>query len=574
MRLPFICILFCFVTAQGQGLKVDGKRLVDAAGNEIILRGIGLGGWMLQEPYMLKLSGIAANQTEIRGKIQELIGNENADEFYRRWLVNHCQKADIDSLHKWGFNSIRLPMHYNLFTLPVEQEPVKDQNTWLKKGFALTDSLLEWCKQNKIYLILDLHAAPGGQGKDIPIADYDPQKPSLWQSEANRKKTITLWQKLAEHYAGEEWIGGYDLLNEPNWGFTDSTDKNGCAEKQNKELRNFLIELTSAIRQIDKQHIIFIEGNCWGNNYDGIFPLWDNNMVVSFHKYWNYNNQHSIQKFIEIRKQYNVPIWLGESGENSNTWFTNAIALVEQNRIGWAWWPLKKMGLNNPLQVKTNEQYEKILKFWRGEGTRPSPEEAFAGLMQLAEDAKIENNIYKKDVTDAMFRQVLSSETLPFAQKKIGAATKIFAADYDLGRSGFAYYDNDTANYRVSTNKNIIWNKGRLYRNDGVDIYQCNDHVSNGYCVEAEASEWLQYTINVEQSGSYSMGIRYMVRDVAATIKMLLDGKAHQIVHLLPDTGWKSIELKPLRLTHGEHKLTVFDVNGTIQLNYLQFQKQ
>ncbi|HKC35930.1 MAG TPA: cellulase family glycosylhydrolase, partial [Chitinophagaceae bacterium] len=327
---------------------------------EIILRGVGLGGWMLQEPYMLKLSGAAMAQHEIKKKITDLVGETNTRKFYDAWLNNHCTKADIDSLAAWGFNSVRLPMHFNLFTLPVEKEPVKGKNTWLSKGFTLTDSLLSWCKANHIYLILDLHAAPGGQGNDNAISDRDASKLSLWQDEANKQKTIALWQKLAAHYASEEWIGGYDIINEPNWGFDNEKDRNGCAEKNNIPLKKLLKDITAAIRKADKQHIIFIEGNCWGNNYDGMFPLWDDNTVISFHKYWNYNDKASIQKFLDIRTTNNVPIWLGETGENSNAWFTDMLTLLETNKIGWNMWPLKKSGLNNPLQVKIDPGAQQI----------------------------------------------------------------------------------------------------------------------------------------------------------------------------------------------------------------------
>lgn len=102
------------ISAQGY-LKSDGKKIVNDKG-EIILRGMGLGGWMLQEPYMLKLSGVAVAQYDIRKKITALIGESKTHEFYESWLANHCTKADIDSLAAWGFNSVRLPMHYNLFT--------------------------------------------------------------------------------------------------------------------------------------------------------------------------------------------------------------------------------------------------------------------------------------------------------------------------------------------------------------------------------------------------------------------------------------------------------------------------
>jgi len=160
-------VIFCFLIfslqAGGQGfLTTKGKAIVKENGDTLILRGIGLGGWMLQEGYMLQTSGFANAQYQIRDKIEQLIGKEDTDLFYDAWLANHVRKIDIDSLKAWGFNSVRLPMHYNLFTLPLEDEPVAGQNTWLNKGFELTDSLISWCGQNQMYVILDLHAAPGG----------------------------------------------------------------------------------------------------------------------------------------------------------------------------------------------------------------------------------------------------------------------------------------------------------------------------------------------------------------------------------------------------------------------------
>src|SRR6186713_871628 len=177
--LSLIILLIASLSANTQGfLRTKGPAIVDGKGNEVILRGMGLGGWMLQEPYMLKRSGVAIAQYDIRNKITALVGKERAKKFYDAWLNNHCTKADIDSLAAWGFNSVRLPMHYNLFTLPVESEKGENNNTWLSKGFELTDSLLSWCKANRIYLVLDLHAAPGGQGNDIAISDRDTSKPS------------------------------------------------------------------------------------------------------------------------------------------------------------------------------------------------------------------------------------------------------------------------------------------------------------------------------------------------------------------------------------------------------------
>jgi len=239
IRVSLLFILFdaIIITSFSQSfLKADGKKIVNEKEENVLLRGIGLGGWMLQEGYMLRLNN-EGQQHKIRERIEKLLSREQADEFYDTWLSNHTTKTDIDSLKAWGFNSVRLPMHYNLYTLPIEKEPVKGQDTWLIKGFALTDSLLAWCKANHLYLILDLHAAPGGQGNDLNISDRDPSKPSLWDSEENRRKTIALWKKLAERYKDEPNIGGYDIINEPNWGFEDpANDKNGLKEQKNEPL--------------------------------------------------------------------------------------------------------------------------------------------------------------------------------------------------------------------------------------------------------------------------------------------------------------------------------------------------
>jgi hypothetical protein len=572
-----VILLLFILPAKSQGfLKTDGGRIVNARGQEVILRGMGLGGWMLQEPYMLQLAGIASAQHDIKRKITDVIGKERTETFYNAWLANHCTKADIDSLASWGFNSVRLPMHYNLYTLPVEEEPIAGQQTWLSKGFALTDSLLNWCKANKLYLILDLHAAPGAQGNDLPIADKDTTKPSLWQSAANQEKTIALWKKLAERYANEEWIGGYDLLNETNYGFLNPADKNGCGDTLNAPLKKLLHDLTVAIRQVDQRHIIFVEGNCWANNYKGLLPFADPNTVISFHKYWNYNDPASLQGFLKIREQYNAPLWMGEAGENSNVWFTEAIQLLESNGIGWAWWPMKKLGGNNPVQVKSNTGYQQLINYWKGSGERPAPEVAYQGLMQLADDIKIENTAYHKDVVDAMFRQVHSITTLPYGKHVIGNNSIIYATDYDLGRSGYAYHDKDSANYRVSTGTNEVWNKGRAYRNDGVDISICSDSLSNGFYVShIEEGEWMQYTIQVKKAGVYNIGIRTAAKDSVGQLQLSVSDKAQYPV-LLPATGgeqkWVTTLVKNVPLSKGSNTLRVQALKGGFGFNYIQLQ--
>jgi endoglucanase len=384
--------------------------------------------------------------------------------------------------------------------------------------------------------------------------------------------------KLAERYAAEKWIGGYDLINEPNWGFQNATDKNGCAEALNEPLAGLLKKITAAIRKVDKKHLVIIEGNCWGNNYNGMLPFFDDNIAVSFHKYWNYTDQNSIQKFLDYREKYNVPIWMGESGENSNSWFTDAIRLLEKNKIGWAWWPLKKMGINNPLQVKTNSGYQRIIDFWRGKGEKPSAKEAADALIQLAADTKISRNIIRRDVVDAMRRQVASAAVLPYEKYILNNKTIVFASDYDLGNIHQAYYDVDSGNYWVSNNRRTDWNKGWQYRNDGVDIQSCTDSISNGYHVGwIEDGEWLRFSVFSPSNQSYTANVRYSSKDKTGQVQFVVNDVAVPPIDL-PVTGdfnsWKNSTANILQLNKGWNQFRIKMNKGGFNLNYIQFVSQ
>lgn len=558
-------------------LHAEGQKIVNGKGENVILRGAGLGGWMLQEGYMLQTAGFAGTQYKIKEHITELIGTEGMEAFYDAWLANYCTKADVDSMAAWGFNSIRLPMHYNLFTLPIEDEPIEGDDTWLDRGFEMVDELLQWCEANQMYLILDLHAAPGGQGKNADISDYNPDKPSLWESEENQRKTIALWRELAGRYANEPWIGGFDLINEPNWDFEDSGNQNGCNCEKNEPLWDLYEQITKAIREVNNNHIIYLGGNCWGNNYKGLpdFTQWDNNIVISFHKYWNYNNQESIQWAIDMREKYNVPIWLGESGENSNVWFANAINLVEKNNIGWAWWPYKKIeSVTGNLTVTKTEGYQNLLNYWRGNGEKPSVEQATAWLMEQVEFLKLENCKINYDVNDAMFRQAQGDKTaIPFQKHRVPGT--IFATDYDLGANNFVYFDTDTANYRTSTNRNTRGNRGGKYRNDGVDITTCNDQTTNGYCVDwIEAGEWLHYTIDVETAGNFHLDIRYAAETPEGVLHFEINVESKTDVFSLPATDepeiWATLNMGQVALNKGENHLKLFIEQGGFKLNYFE----
>jgi hypothetical protein len=342
----------------------------------------------------------------------------------------------------------------------------------------------------------------------VAISDASPVK--MWQDQRNVDKAIALWVKLAERYKDEEWLGGYDVINEPNWGFSDpENDRNGIGEQENGPLKEYLVNVTKAIREVDKNHLIVIEGNGWGNNYNGVFPLdWDDNTAISFHKYWNPTTDETIAGFIKMREEQNAPLWMSESGENSNTWFTEAISLFERNNIGWCWWTYKRLGSPTPMEIIPSEGYQNILNYWAGRAPKPTADEAWAAMEELAESYKQENTVYHKDIIDAMFRQVATTDIKPWADNNLSAeGLTIPASDYDLGRNGHAYNDLDVINIRGSENtRERGGNRGHGYRNDGVDIFRGETEGGNGWWVgQTEEGEWLKYTVNATEAGEYKV---------------------------------------------------------------------
>jgi endoglucanase len=551
----------------GGFLRVSGKQIVNAQGENVQLKGFGLGNWMLQEPYMMDVTGIATTQTELKAKIAELVGPANMQTFYTAWLTNYMREADVVALANAGFNSIRLPMHFALFTLPVEQEPVAGQNTWVETGFNLVNDLVSWCASNQIYLILDLHGCPGGQGHNREISDYNPPLPSVWESAANRAKFVALWREIARRYATNIWIGGYDLINEPNWTFENNADIHGGSDQTNAPLRQLMMEATAAIREVDTNHLVIIEGNGYGNNYRGVLPPWDNNLVISFHKYWDQPTAASFQSKITLRDQWNMPIWLGETGENSNEWFRDVARWCAELNIGWSWWPWKKIGATaGPVMIQKPAGYQALLNYWRNGGPKPATNVAMNALLEFATATRLENCSFRPDVLDALIRPYPLGVTLPFRSNTIPGL--VFATDYDLGRQGEAYFDITTTN---------TYNSGSAYRNDSVDIQATGDTApTSGYNVGwIDPGDWMKYTVPTIPAGAFSIAAR--VASLSGGGKFHIEVGGSNVTGLIsvPATGgwqsWTTLAPVPFTNTIPTSSFRVVVDTGGFNLHWLQF---
>ncbi|MEQ9309433.1 MAG: cellulase family glycosylhydrolase [Balneolaceae bacterium] len=469
--------------------KTSGKEILNRQGEPVVIKGFGLGGWLLPEGYMFGLNREGyTSASDMFENAVDLIGESDAEEWIQRFRDNYVTEDDIILMKQWGVDHVRIPFHYNLFY-------DIDRGEFIDEGFDRIDELLIWCKRNRVDVILDMHAAPGAQSEG-DISDSDGVARFWTESETYWPITIDIWEEIARRYKDETIIIGYDIINEP---VTPSP-------YGSRDLARFYGQIVPAIRAIDKDHILFIEGNYYATTFDFLFPPFDDNMVYAFHKYWNETDQGTIQYLLNIREDHDTPLWLGESGENSNPWFYETTRLVENLNIGWNWWTHKKLEtITSPLSSPTNPNYEKVKSYWNGNGTRPSAADAKDGLFQMAEDLKLENSILRPDVVAALFSPSFNTENTPYTELTIPG--NIEAVHYDIGNNGISY--NDLEYKRVSSDElQNTGNSGWELRNDGVDIEKTNDIATDYNIGFFETGEWLEYTVDVTTAGTYDIVAR------------------------------------------------------------------
>jgi aryl-phospho-beta-D-glucosidase BglC (GH1 family) len=373
-------------SAESVFMKTEGSQLIDPEGNPIVLKGTNLGNWLVPEGYMFKMGQVNAPR-KIDEFLYELIGPDSLKLFWDTYLNNYITHEDIKYLKRIGCNHIRLPFHYKLLT---QDFYMGDRNA----GFKYFDRILEWCREENLYVLFDMHCAPGGQTGDNIDDSYG--YPYLLKSQSSQDVMSEVWLKIANRYKDDPIVIGYDLLNEPiAHYFADELDD------LNHKLFLLYKRVVKEIREVDPDHMIFLNGSVWSGNFDVFEETIDDNIVYEFHKYWFDVNQDAIQTYLDFREAHQVPIYIGETGENSDKWVNDFRTLLDEQAVSWCFWPYKKM--NNTagiMNFEEPEHYHLISEYARSDRSsfeqmrknRPDTEKVQTALNGFLEGALYKNN--------------------------------------------------------------------------------------------------------------------------------------------------------------------------------------
>lgn len=369
-------------------IRIEGQKLVAPDGSEFFIKGTNLGNWLNPEGYMFGF-GKASSARLIDQMFCEMVGPDFTRGFWKMFKDNYVTREDIEFIASTGANTIRLPFHYKLFT---------DEDymglTAAQDGFERIDSVVTWCRDNGLYLILDMHDAPGGQTGDNIDDSYG--YPWLFESEESQQLFCDIWRKIADHYKDEPVILAYDLINEPIAPYFDDMDL------LNQKLEPLHKRVTAAIREVDKNHIIMLGAPQWNGNFKP-FKDWkyDDKLMWTCHRYGGDPTRAAIMNFIEFRDSTDMPMYMGEIGHNTDQWQETFCRTMIEAGIGYTFWPYKKINNSCFNGIVPPENWDKVIGFAespRGSfseirAARPDQEMARKAMLDFVEACKCSNCI-------------------------------------------------------------------------------------------------------------------------------------------------------------------------------------
>ena len=353
---------------------------------------------------MVIMLGYPAHESQHRKAMLSVLGQEKYDLFFDKWLEYFFTSSDAKFFASLGLNCIRLPFNHRHFEDDMNPRVLKPS------GFKHLDRVVSLCADQGIYTILDMHTVPGGQNPDWH-SDNPTNHAAFWDYKDHQDRTIWLWEQIAAHYKGNPWVAGYNPINEP-------------CDPEHWRLPAFYDRLEPAIRAIDPDHILWLDGNTFAmewKHFDHLLP----NTVYALHDYsmmgfptgdrykgasdQNEQLERQFKRKAEFMTARGTPIWNGEFGpvyanplldkdaeevnQDRFNLLGQQLAIYDKYQIHWSIWLYKDIGVQGMVHTAPDSAWNRLLQPFLEKkrrlqldawGKYPSPE-AEAALRPMVE---------------------------------------------------------------------------------------------------------------------------------------------------------------------------------------------
>jgi aryl-phospho-beta-D-glucosidase BglC (GH1 family) len=353
-----------------------------------------VGGWMNLENF---INGYPGCESGLRRAMKKALGEENSRYFFDSLMTCFFAEEDLAFISGCGANVLRLPLNYRHFE--SDENPFE----YREEGFKRLEAMLDLCEKYGLYVILDMHAVPGWQNAHWH-SDNENAVSLFWHHRHFQDRLKALWQEFAGRYKNRAVVAAYELMNEPIVSTPAGDLPHLYFENYQYDwdtMNRVYAELVDAIRQVDNRHIIMLEGDRYGHDFDGLAPPFADNLLYSSHNYtmagfgpgpypgeyqplhsgeadpnagyWDRERQARIfgdSSGARYAQKYHVPLLAGEFGSQYNTGADDLpyriLAMDDQldvfNRWGahWTTWTFKDMGVMGWVSIDPTSEYAEL----------------------------------------------------------------------------------------------------------------------------------------------------------------------------------------------------------------------
>lgn len=318
-------------------LHVEGQNLATPDGKTIVLRGTNFGSWLVEEIWMTPWKNketdsgpeTVKDHDSLWATVEKRLGKESMIRVRNAWRDNWITDEDFKRVKSMGMNHVRIPFLHGLL----------DESG----GMNRLKSAIGMAKKHGLYVVLDMHGAPGGQSNEHHTGKENRNR--LWFDVENIAEMERKWTQLASTFRNDPTVAVYDIMNEP-------------MGAPNPAMLHLVYDrIIRAIRKADPSKVVLVD-----DGYKGFettphtnVPGWTN-VAYSLHFYHFdaktpedhlQNLQKNVPKIKELQGYRNAPIYIGEfqlepqySAKGMKDYTT------EMSKQGWSWavWTWKACG--------------------------------------------------------------------------------------------------------------------------------------------------------------------------------------------------------------------------------------
>lgn len=254
------------------------------------LKGVNLGGWLVLEPWINTdlFSKDNFSDGDIPGdefNFCEQLGTDKAGELLEKHYSSWITEDDFSKMKEYGLNAVRIPIGYWAFKLMSTDKYYKGkQKDYLEKAIS-------WARNNDMYVIIDLHGAPGSQNGYDSSGHKDFHD---WNKYNNLDETKDILKDIFKKYGTDDYkdvIIGIELVNEPLVGGDDGVTQD--------YLSDFYKDVIDEARNDDsiKQNIVLHDGYLWQGAWADKSYNDDSGIVYDTHLYMLYNSDYKSKSY-------------------------------------------------------------------------------------------------------------------------------------------------------------------------------------------------------------------------------------------------------------------------------------